>query len=65
MVIPTLIASEEVLCEGIRVHLLPDGREESYHHTLGTPPLLPAEGALFITNYRVIFKGSPSDPLGT
>lgn len=63
MVIPTLIAGEEVLCEGIRVHLLPDGREESYNQTLGTPPLLPAEGALFITNYRVIFKGTPSDPL--
>ena len=24
--------------------------------------LLPAEGAIFLTNYRIIFKGSPIDP---
>lgn len=63
MVIPTLISGEEVLCEGIRVHLLSDGREETYNQALGIPPLFPAEGAIFISNYRVIFKGTPSDPL--
>lgn len=25
-------------------------------------PLLPAQGALFITNYRIIFTGVPKDP---
>lgn len=30
----------------------------------GGPCLLPAEGALFLTNYRVIFKGTPLDQFG-
>lgn len=64
MVVPTLVMGEEVLCDGLRVYLLPDGREETSHQLLGLPPLLPAEGAVFVTNYRVIFKGTPSDPLG-
>ncbi|XP_014253591.1 myotubularin-related protein 13 isoform X2 [Cimex lectularius] len=63
MVVPTLVAGEEVLCEGLRVYLLPDGREETSQQLLGVPPFLPAEGAIFVTNYRVIFKGTPSDPL--
>ena len=28
----------------------------------GGAVLLPAEGAIFLTNYRIIFKGSPIDP---
>ena len=28
---------------------------------IGGPCLLPAEGAIFLTNYRVIFKGTPVD----
>ena len=28
---------------------------------IGGPCLLPAEGAVFLTNYRVIFKGTPVD----
>ncbi|KAL1114876.1 hypothetical protein AAG570_007700 [Ranatra chinensis] len=64
MVVPTLVAGEELLCEGLRVYLLSDGREETSPQGLGIPPLLPAEGAIFVTNYRVIFKGTPSDPLG-
>ncbi|BES90651.1 Myotubularin protein [Nesidiocoris tenuis] len=63
MVVPTLIAGEEILCEGLRVYLLPDGREETSQVHLCAPPLLPAEGAIFVTNYRVIFKGTPTDPL--
>lgn len=64
MVVPTLIAGEEILCDGLRVYLLADGREETSQLHLVAPPLLPAEGAIFVTNYRVIFKGTPSDPLG-
>lgn len=61
---PSMLPGEEPLCEGLRVYLLPDGREEGVGGVLGGPPLLPAEGALFVTNYRVVFKGTPSDPLG-
>ncbi len=31
---------------------------------IGGPCLLPAEGAVFLTNYRVIFKGTPVDKFG-
>lgn len=49
--------------DGMRVHLIPDGREEATGQ-MGGPPLLPAEGAIFLTTYRLIFKGTPTDPLG-
>uniref|UniRef100_A0A670ZW65 SET binding factor 1 n=1 Tax=Pseudonaja textilis TaxID=8673 RepID=A0A670ZW65_PSETE len=48
---------------GLRVYLVPDGREEGAGGSLGGPPLLPAEGAVFLTTYRIIFKGTPTDPL--
>lgn len=41
-----------------------DERELNIGATNGGPCLLPAEGALFLTNYRVIFKGSPLDQFG-
>lgn len=50
--------------DGMRVHLLSDGRDEATG-VMGGPPLLPAEGAIFLTTYRIIFKGTPNDPLGT
>lgn len=52
---PSLLNGERLLIEGLRVYLLPDGREEGTSSTGMT--LLPAEGALFLTNYRIIFKG--------
>lgn len=54
---PSLLSGEEILGEPMRVYLLADGRED------GASPLLPAEGAVFLTNYRVVFRGSPCDPL--
>uniref|UniRef100_A0A8C5B1C3 SET binding factor 2 n=1 Tax=Gadus morhua TaxID=8049 RepID=A0A8C5B1C3_GADMO len=60
---PTLLPGEELVSEGLRVVLDPDGREEATGGLLGGPHILPAEGALFLTNYRVIFKGTPHDPL--
>lgn len=54
---PTLLNGEVFVGESMRVYLLSDGRED------GTSPLLPAEGALFLTNYRVVFRGTPCDPL--
>lgn len=61
---PNMLPGEEATMEGLRVYLLPDGREESSAGVLGGPPLLPAEGAIFLTNYRIIFKGTPCDPFG-
>ncbi|XP_056089485.1 myotubularin-related protein 5 isoform X5 [Rhinichthys klamathensis goyatoka] len=59
---PTLLPGEEFVMDGMRVHLIADGREEATG-TMGGPPLLPAEGAIFLTTYRLIFKGTPTDPL--
>lgn len=61
---PALLPGEEVVSEGLRVLLDPDGREEATGGLLGGPHILPAEGALFLTTYRIIFKGIPHDPLG-
>lgn len=61
---PNMLPGEEAIMEGLRVYLLPDGREESTAGPLGGPPLLPAEGAIFLTNYRIIFKGIPCDSFG-
>ncbi|KAJ7344456.1 hypothetical protein JRQ81_000406, partial [Phrynocephalus forsythii] len=60
---PGLLPGEEFVCEGLRVLLDPDGREEATGGLLGGPHILPAEGALFLTTYRVIFKGTPHDQL--
>lgn len=61
---PALLPGEELVAEGLRVLLDPNGREEATGGLLGGPHILPAEGALFLTTYRVIFKGIPHDPLG-
>lgn len=59
-----MLQGEESLADGLRVYLVPDGREEGLGGAVGGPPLLPAEGAIFVTNYRIIFKGTPLDPFG-
>ncbi|KAM7366847.1 hypothetical protein PAMP_014790 [Pampus punctatissimus] len=59
---PTLLPGEELVMDAMRVHLVSDGREEATG-LMGGPPLLPAEGAIFLTTYRLIFKGTPTDPL--
>uniref|UniRef100_A0A452R3T7 SET binding factor 2 n=2 Tax=Ursus americanus TaxID=9643 RepID=A0A452R3T7_URSAM len=60
---PALLPGEEIICEGLRVLLDPDGREEATGGLLGGPQLLPAEGALFLTTYRILFRGTPHDQL--
>ncbi|PNI20160.1 SBF1 isoform 4 [Pan troglodytes] len=60
---PRLLPGEECVLDGLRVYLLPDGREEGAGGSAGGPALLPAEGAVFLTTYRVIFTGMPTDPL--
>ncbi|XP_037942643.1 myotubularin-related protein 13-like, partial [Teleopsis dalmanni] len=54
---PCLLPGEEIVTEHLRCYLMPDGREDDVQC------LIPAEGAIFLTNYRVVFKGSPCDPL--
>lgn len=54
---PSLLYGEKSIGDPMRVYLLADGREDS------ASAFLPAEGALFLTNYRVVFRGSPCDPL--
>ncbi|XP_072945453.1 myotubularin-related protein 5 [Epargyreus clarus] len=53
IVSPALVCGESIAAPALRALLTADGR---------AAPLLPAEGALFLTNYRVIFKGTPLDP---
>ncbi|KAG7327197.1 hypothetical protein KOW79_008803 [Hemibagrus wyckioides] len=60
---PTMLPGEELVSEGLRVVLDPDGREDATGGLLGGPHMLPAEGALFLSTYRIIFKGTPHDPL--
>ena len=61
---PLLLPGEEMVIEGLRVYLMADGREEGTGNNMGGPTLLPAQGAVFLTTYRVIFKGMPCDPFG-
>ncbi|MFH4981864.1 hypothetical protein AB6A40_008573 [Gnathostoma spinigerum] len=58
-----LTPSESVIVGGLRVFLLNDGRVTSQQACdQQIQNVLPAEGAIFLTNYRVIFKGQPCDP---
>ena len=59
---PSLLPGEEIIGSGLRVYLTSDGRDEYCGGVGGGKVLLPAEGAVFLTNYRIIFKGSPLDP---
>ncbi|KAJ8728742.1 hypothetical protein PYW07_006438 [Mythimna separata] len=53
IVAPALVPGETVSVPALRAYLVSDGRNTA---------LLPAEGALFLTNYRLVFKGTPTDP---
>ncbi|EDV28505.1 uncharacterized protein TRIADDRAFT_51481 [Trichoplax adhaerens] len=67
---PPLLPNESIITpasEGttyLRAYLLPDGREPGLGGLPGTfgPNLFPAEGAVFLTSYRIVFKGFPLDP---
>ncbi|MGH0136338.1 UNVERIFIED_CONTAM: hypothetical protein FKN15_032018 [Acipenser sinensis] len=63
LLLPALLVGEELVMEGLRVYLISDGRDEATGGVMGGPPLLPAEGAIFLTTYRLIFRGTPTDPL--
>lgn len=55
IIAPVLIPGECIASAALRAYLVADGRE--------APPL-PAEGALFLTNYRLVYRGAPADPFG-
>ena len=61
---PSLLPGEEKIMDGLRGYLLTDGREDGVGGVMGGPAYLPAEGAIFLTSYRVIFKGTPIDIQG-
>ena len=46
-----------MIMDAIHCYLLPDGRD--------IRSLVPADGYVFVTSYRIIFLGSPWDPEGT
>lgn len=58
---PEYMLNGEILIEPspLRCYLVPDGREECLGVATFGHVLLPAEGALFLTNYRIIFRGIP------
>jgi len=64
MLVPTFLPGEQMLLGYLRVFLLPDGRCHAppYHEKLHVNNYLPAEGAVFLTNYRLIFIGQACDP---
>ena len=59
-----MLPCEEPQMNGLRCYLIPDGRETGTGLNYGGPCLFPAEGAVFLTNYRIIFKGTPVDEFG-
>ena len=46
-----------IMSYGVHCYLLSDGRENGL--------LVPADGHVFLTSYRVIFIGTPCNPQGT
>lgn len=61
---PAFLPGEQMLQGYLRVYLMPDGRSDLPKSAEKTHSnnFLPAEGAIFLTNYRIIFKGQPCDP---
>ncbi|VDM74885.1 unnamed protein product [Strongylus vulgaris] len=60
-----LTPCERIIVGGLRCVLLPEGRPANAENPENNVSLLPAEGALFLTNYRIIFKGRPTNPFLT
>ena len=54
---PPLLEGETLIRDGIPCYLLDDGRENGL--------LVPADGHVFVTSYRIMFLGTPCNPQGT
>lgn len=61
ILLPHTLPGEEFVITELRSYLINDGRDESRTGVVTGTQFLPAEGAIFLTNYRVIFKGRPID----
>ena len=53
---PPQLYGETMIVDGVHAFLLLDGRS--------TGKLIPADGNVFVTSYRVIFVGTPCDTSG-
>ncbi|CAG2109658.1 unnamed protein product, partial [Medioppia subpectinata] len=62
---PNLLVGEELTLPGLRAYLIHDGRDEGQCGVPFGTQLLPTEGAIFVSNYRIIFKGRPCDPFAS
>ncbi|KAH7644117.1 myotubularin-related protein 13-like protein [Dermatophagoides farinae] len=62
---PHTLPGEEFTTNELRAYLITDGKDESRTGFVSGTQFLPAEGAIFLTNYRVIFKGRPLDPFAS
>ncbi|XP_054159032.1 myotubularin-related protein 13-like [Oppia nitens] len=62
---PNLLFGEELTLPGLRSYLIHDGRDEGQCGVPFGTQLIPTEGAIFLTNYRIIFKGRPCDPFAS
>ena len=63
ILLPRTLPGEEVISKEayLRAYLIDDGKDECRTGVASGTQFLPAEGALFMTNYRIIFKGRPVD----
>jgi len=63
---PQFLSGEnDVIVKRLRTYLIADGRSTGVGGDSGGPSLLPAEGAIYVTTYRVIFIGIPCDALAS
>ncbi|KAL5252867.1 hypothetical protein ACHWQZ_G015591 [Mnemiopsis leidyi] len=54
-VVPPLVNLERILADPVHVYMMPIPSNGS----IVQPQILPAEGVLYLTNYRIIFRGYP------
>lgn len=57
-----LTPCERIVVGGLRCVLMPEARPANTDIPENTMNLLPADGALYLTNYRIVFKGRPTNP---
>ena len=80
LIAPYLLPGEKIVSHGLRAYLVDSCRDEvidsSYTESITNGNMvidsigssmmpLPAEGGLFLTNYRIIFRGKSWDPLAS
>lgn len=61
ILMPHMLPGEDFVVDELRAYLINDGKDECRVGVVAGTQFLPAEGAIFLTNYRIIFKGRPID----